>query len=166
MVKMQRYSIKECSFSLLWLELGLMVALRWPPFVNNAERNVNLVCRYIISLLLCLNICIVHAEAPIILRPVDLPQNLASLGAAEAIVDSTGDSDSPELIARGWWLRHDPETMYKCIEALRDLVKDQEVPYDVSLVSSVTFVTNTGNQGVLGFRWVICMGIFWSYTGL
>jgi hypothetical protein len=74
----------------------------------------------------------VYAEAPIILRPVDLPQNLASLGAAEAFIDSTGDSDNPEFIARGWWLRYDPESMNICIDALRDLVKDQKVPYDVS----------------------------------
>jgi hypothetical protein len=81
----------------------------------------------------------VFAEAPIILRPVDLPQNLASLGAAEAVVDSSGDSDNPEFIARGWWLRYEPESMNTCIEALRDLVNDQKVPYDVSKLLCSSF---------------------------
>lgn len=72
-----------------------------------------------------------YAEAPVILQPADLPQNLASLGAAEAIVEATADSETPELIARSWWLRDKPETMENCITCLRDLVKAQEVPFDV-----------------------------------
>jgi hypothetical protein len=89
----------------------------------------------------------VFAEAPTILRPVDLPQNLASLGAAEVVVESAGDSDNPELIARGWWLRYEPESMNTCIEALHDLVKDQKFPYDVSELPCSRFRVSDNHTG-------------------
>ncbi|PVF93539.1 hypothetical protein CPB86DRAFT_777031 [Serendipita vermifera] len=72
----------------------------------------------------------VHAEAPIILKPADLPQNLASIGAAEVVPDAASESDSPELIARGWWLRSDPSTFMQCVTYLKGLVSNQEVPFD------------------------------------
>jgi hypothetical protein len=75
----------------------------------------------------------VHAEAPIILKPADLPQNLASIGAAEVVPDTASESESPELIARGWWLRSDPSTFMQCVTYLRGLVSNQEVPFDVSV---------------------------------
>ncbi|CAG8747626.1 14389_t:CDS:2, partial [Acaulospora colombiana] len=71
-----------------------------------------------------------HAEAPIILKPADLPQNLASIGAAEVVPDVASESESPELIARGWWLRSDPSTFMQCVAYLRGLVSNQEVPFD------------------------------------
>jgi len=73
----------------------------------------------------------VFAEAPTVLKPADLPQNLASIGAVEATTDVSAVSDSEELIARGWWLRTDLTTMDKCIIYLRDLVVNQVTPYDV-----------------------------------
>lgn len=83
----------------------------------------------------------VHAEAPLVLRPADLPQNLAQLGAAEAhALDSSNEASidhpetHPELIARGWWLRGDEETMIKCAKSLLDIVnlqmEENGVPFD------------------------------------
>lgn len=73
------------------------------------------------------------ADAPLVLKAVDLPQNLSSIGAAEVDPQEqdTGNED-PELIPRGWWLRDKPATMDQCILYLRDLVANQPVPFDVS----------------------------------
>lgn len=64
------------------------------------------------------------------MKPADLPQNLASIGAAEAIVEESAAPENDELVARGWWLRNNPDTMDQCITYLRDLVTNQATPYD------------------------------------
>jgi hypothetical protein len=77
----------------------------------------------------------VFADAPLALKAVDLPQNLASIGAAEvAPQEQETVNEDPELIPRGWWLRGEPQTMDQCILYLRDLVANQTVPFDVSTV--------------------------------
>ncbi|KAG8798114.1 hypothetical protein FRC17_007554 [Serendipita sp. 399] len=90
----------------------------------------------------------VYAEAPIVLKPVDLPQNLASIGAVEphppmdsSTTGATVEVESPELIARGWWLRDRPESMRICISFMAELLKEHDgKPFD----------------GVLGFSQGAC----------
>ncbi|KAG8760953.1 hypothetical protein FRC14_000554 [Serendipita sp. 396] len=91
----------------------------------------------------------VHVEAPTVLKPVDLPQNLASIGAIDRQQNATSsasaietlESENLELIPRGWWLRDRPETMHKCVSYFVDLLKEhEEIPFD----------------GVLGFSQGAC----------
>lgn len=107
----------------------------------------------------------VHAEAPLVLRPADLPQNLAQLGAAEAhALDSSNEASidhpetHPELIARGWWLRGDEETMIKCAKSLLDIVnlqmEENGVPFDVCVKHLVPL--SHASQGVFGFSQGAC----------
>ncbi|KAG8852518.1 hypothetical protein FRB91_006389 [Serendipita sp. 411] len=89
----------------------------------------------------------VHVEAPTVLKPVDLPQNLASIGAIDRQQDATSsasasetlESENPELILRGWWLRDRPETMHNCVSYFVDLLKKhEERPFDVGQIWTVS----------------------------
>jgi len=65
------------------------------------------------------------------LLPADLPQNLGTIGATSATPIEVEPSD-PEVILRGWWKKGDPESMQRYIEFLRDLLHQQQQPFDVS----------------------------------
>ena len=81
---------------------------------------------------LLLTLCsIVYVDAPHVLLPADLPQNLGTIGAVGATPVEVEPSD-PEVVPRGWWKRGDPESMQHCIEFLRDLLHQQQQPFDVS----------------------------------
>ncbi|KAG8804145.1 hypothetical protein FRC16_000534 [Serendipita sp. 398] len=86
-------------------------------------------------------------EAPTVLKPVDLPQNLASIGAIDRQQNATSsasaietlESENLELIPRGWWLRDRPETMHKCVSYFVDLLKEhEEIPFDVGQIWTVS----------------------------
>jgi len=125
---------------------------RCRQFGSNA-RTVNLVRHHARSEMAPFySLVVVYADAPHILLPADLPQNLGTIGAAGTAPVEVGSSD-PEVIPRGWWKRGDPETMQRCIEFLGDLLHQQEQPFDVSyLVHILLSQCFEELQGVLGFR--------------
>lgn len=73
----------------------------------------------------------VFVDAPIILKPADLPQNLASIGAAEVSAEVQSEDISAELIPRGWWLRDKPSTLDDFVTHISDLIQKQNAPLDV-----------------------------------
>ena len=75
----------------------------------------------------------VFLDAPHILQPVDLPEDISSLDRP-----APTPMDDPLLIPRAWWRANEDRTVYSGVDEsliyVRDFLKAQEKPFEVYLL--------------------------------